>query len=128
MAFIIWCQYIGPTIFLTLYNTIFDTSLRSQLREQAPNADAEAIIAAGATGFRSVVDPQDLHDVLKAYTNSLDTVFYLVAAVGAVSWFSAWGMGWKDIREKKETPPDQSTATNTSSGADNGDVDSYDKE
>lgn len=120
MAFIVWCQYIGPTIFLALYNTIFDTSLRSQLRVQAPNADADAIIAAGATGFRSVVDRQDLYDVLVAYSNSLDRVFYLVAAAGAVSWCAAWGMGWKDIREKKPTPPDQSADLGPSNGGEEG--------
>ena len=101
MAFIVWCQYIGPAILLTLYNTIFDASLRSQLHEQAPNADAEAIILAGATGFRNVVDAVDLPGVLVAYSNSLDRVFYLVAAAGVVAWFSAWGMGWKDIRKTK---------------------------
>lgn len=106
MAFIVWCQYIGPTVFLALYNTIFDTSLRSQLRVQAPYADADAIAAAGATGFRSVVDRRGLHGVLVAYSNSLDRVFYLVAAAGAVSWCAAWGMGWKDIKEKKKSPPD----------------------
>ncbi|ROW03612.1 hypothetical protein VPNG_07165 [Cytospora leucostoma] len=86
MAFLVWCQYIGPAIFLALYNTVFDTSLKSQLREQASNADAAAIIDAGATGFRSIVEPQDLRGVLRAYTNSLDNVFYLVAGAGAVSW------------------------------------------
>ncbi|KAK6068103.1 MFS multidrug transporter [Seiridium cupressi] len=60
MAFTVWCQHIGPTIFLTLYNTIFDTSLRSQIPKYASNVDAQAVIAAGATRFRSLVSPQDL--------------------------------------------------------------------
>lgn len=99
MAFIVWCQYIGPTIFLVLYNVVFDSSLRSQLIQQAPTTDVNAVIAAGATKFRGIVSPQDLQGVLVAYSNSLDRVFYLVAAVAAVSWFAAWGMGWKDIRQ-----------------------------
>ncbi|KAK7742342.1 hypothetical protein SLS53_004487 [Cytospora paraplurivora] len=116
MAFLVWCQYIGPAIFLALYNTVFDTSLKSQLREQAPNADATAIIDAGATGFRSIVEPQDLQSVLRAYTNSLDIVFYLVAGAGAVSWFAAWGMGWKDIREKNEPRPLQPAGLSPDAG------------
>ncbi len=102
MAFIVWCQYIGPAIFLALYNVIFDTSLRAQLREQVPNVDAEAIIGVGVTGFRSIVKPQDLPGVLVAFSNSLDRVFYLVAAAGVVAWAAAWGMGWKDLRKIKE--------------------------
>jgi hypothetical protein len=102
MSFIVWCQYIGPTIFLVLYNVVLDSSLHSQLLEQAPGANADAVIAAGATRFRSIVNAQELPGVLVAYSNSLDRVFYLVAAVGVMSWFAAWGMGWKDIREIKE--------------------------
>jgi hypothetical protein len=109
VAFIVWCQYIGPTIFLTLYNTIFDTSLRSQLREQAPNVNADTILLTGATGFRSFVSVADMPGVLVAYSNSLDRVFYLVAAAGVVAWLSAWGMGWKDIRNAKDIPPTDST-------------------
>ncbi|KAF7553869.1 hypothetical protein G7Z17_g3328 [Cylindrodendrum hubeiense] len=103
LAFIVWCQYIGPTIFLTLYNTIFYASLRSQLREQAPNADIEAILTAGATEFRKVASARDLPGVLIAYSNSLDRVFYLVAAAGVVVFCTSWGMGWKDIRKSKAT-------------------------
>lgn len=101
MAFIVWCQYVGPTIFLTLYNTVFDTSLRSQLRQQVPTADISVIVAAGATEFRNIVSPEDLPRVLVAYSNSLDRVFYLTAATGVMAWLAAWGMGWKDIRKAK---------------------------
>lgn len=101
MAFVVWCQYIGPTIFLTLYNTILVTSLRSELDRQAPNASIDGIIAAGATQFRNITSAQDLPVVLVAYSNSLDRVFYLVAAVSAGAWCAAWGMGWNDIRKKK---------------------------
>lgn len=101
-AFIVWCQYIGPTIFLALYNAIFVTSLGPELLKQAPNADAQAIIAAGATNFRKITSKQDLPGVLLAYSNSLDKVFYLVAAAGVVAWCAAWGMGWEDIRKTKK--------------------------
>lgn len=122
MAFVVWCQYIGPTIFLVLFNVIFASSLRSQLVEQVPGANADYIIAAGATQFRRFVSPKDLPGVLVAYCNSLDRVFYLVAACGVVSWFTAWGMGWKDIRKNQEGSPtsfpkaeDEEKADNTAS-------------
>jgi hypothetical protein len=111
MAFTVWCQYIGPTIFLTLYNTIFDTSLKSQLREHVPDANAELIIAAGATRFRSFVSPQDLPGVLKAFSTSLDHTFYLQAAAGVVAWCAAWGMGWNKIRKSKDAHVDESAVS-----------------
>ena len=118
-AFIVWCQYIGPTIFLTVFNTIFDTGLRAQLIEQAPNADAEAIILAGATGFRGLARPEDIPGILVAYSNSLDRVFYLVAAAGVAAWLSAWGMGWKDIRKSGENSTGQPADVAAKPGHDN---------
>ena len=109
MAFSVWCQYIGPTIFLTLYNTIFDTSLRSQLPKHAPGVNAQAVIAAGATRFRSIVKPGELLGVLVAFSNSLDNTFYLQAAAGVVAWVAAWGMGWKDIRKNKKSALERPT-------------------
>ncbi|KAK6065034.1 MFS multidrug transporter [Seiridium cupressi] len=101
MAFTVWCQYTGPTIFLTLYNTIFDTSLRSQIPKYASNVDAQAVIAAGATRFRSLT-------------------FYLQAGAGVVAWVSAWGMGWKDIRKKKDTALDQPTESSATTQHEDG--------
>lgn len=99
MAFIVFAQSLGPAIGLTLCNVIFDSSLESQLREWAPQANATSIISAGATGFRSFVEPSDLSGVLKAYANSLDRVFYLVAAFAATCALVLWGMGWQDLRK-----------------------------
>jgi hypothetical protein len=72
MAFLVWAQYMGPSIFLVLYNVIFDVSLRELLPQKAPNANVPAIIAAGATRFRDVVAPNDLPGVLQAYSDSVD--------------------------------------------------------
>ncbi|KAI1208403.1 major facilitator superfamily domain-containing protein [Annulohypoxylon truncatum] len=99
MALLLWAQYIGPTIFLTLYNTLFNASLKSLLPKQAPNVDAQAVLSAGARHFRDVVDPRDLYNVLIAYSDSLDRVFYLVASAGVGAFLAAWGMGWRDTRK-----------------------------
>lgn len=120
MAFAVWCQYIGPTIFLTLYNTIFDTSLKSQLKVYAPGANAEFIIAAGATRFRKFVSPQELPSVLKAFSTSLDHTFYLQAGAGVVAWCTAWGMGWTVIGKHKGVSLESTAESNPKSQDDNG--------
>ncbi|KAJ5897520.1 hypothetical protein N7504_007808 [Penicillium tannophilum] len=101
MAVLMFTQTLSGAVFLTLANVIFDAGLRSLLPKDAPNADAAAIIAAGATGFRSVVSSEDLPGVLTAYAKSVDYVFYLTAGMGVIMFIFAFGMGWKDVRKKK---------------------------
>ncbi|KAL9115272.1 MAG: hypothetical protein Q9227_001066 [Pyrenula ochraceoflavens] len=106
----------GSTYFLPIYfqavkgvNAIMSgwyLGLRSKLSD-VPNVNADAIIAAGATRFRGIVSTQELPRVLVGFSNSLDDTFYLQAAAGVIAWVAAWGMGWKDIRKKKETPLEQ---------------------
>ncbi len=101
----------GPTIFLPLYNAILDITLISEIGRQVPNVDPHVVLDAGATRFRSTMDPQDVPGIIAAYATSVDRVFYLVAGVGAAAFCAAWGMGWKDIRKKNaggapEQPPD----------------------
>jgi len=100
MSFLIFAQSLGPAITLAICNLIFDESLKSQLSDH--QVDATAIIDAGATGFRAIVAPNELHGVLVAYANSIDHVFYFVAAVAAMGAIVLWGMGWQDLRPKRE--------------------------
>lgn len=51
----------------------------------AANADVEAIIRAGATNLRSVVEAADLPGVITAYADSVGRVFYLIVAMVVVS-------------------------------------------
>ena len=103
MAMVMFSQTFGGAMFLSFGDTIFTNSLRSLLPQYAPNVDAQAVIAAGATGFRDFVKGADLDKVLQAYAISVDRVFYLVAAAGVCCFIFSWGMGWKDIRRK--APP-----------------------
>jgi hypothetical protein len=100
MAFMVFGQSLTPAIALSLYNVIFEATLKKQLAQRAPDVNAQAIINAGATGYRSLVQPSDLNAVLKAYADSIDHVFYLVAALAACCGVFACGMGWNDVRKK----------------------------
>lgn len=97
------CQSLSGAIILELCNVVLDSSLRSQLPLHAPHADADAIINAGATGFQAIVQPEDLPGVLLAWANSVDRVFYLVAAVAAGCSIVLWGMGGKKASENQDT-------------------------
>ncbi|KJR89519.1 MFS transporter [Sporothrix schenckii 1099-18] len=94
-------QNVGGAVLLTIANTVFDNSLKSQLRQHAPGVNPEAVIAAGATAFRAVVPVASVPGVILAYANSVDRVFYFAAALSVLTFFSTFGLGWKDIRVKK---------------------------
>lgn len=89
---------------LTCGETIFTNSLRETIPAYANGVNPEAIIAAGATGFRGIItNPTQLAGVLIAYSKSIDRVFYLAIGCSCACFFCAWGMGWKDIRKKSKT-------------------------
>ncbi|KAI1463637.1 major facilitator superfamily domain-containing protein [Daldinia caldariorum] len=81
MALVIFAQSLGPAIVLVVCNVIFNSSLKAQLQDKAPGADAAAVIQAGATGFRAIVEGEDLPGVPVDYAVSIDRVFYFVAAI-----------------------------------------------
>ncbi|KAM0708905.1 hypothetical protein Q7P35_002941 [Cladosporium inversicolor] len=104
MSIIMFSGMLGGALLLSFSATIFTQSLRKEIPIQDPGADARAIVAAGATEFRKILDPSELGGILTAYAKSIDRVFYLITALTAVSFFLAFGLGFKDIREKTEPP------------------------
>ncbi|KAJ5227232.1 uncharacterized protein N7469_007238 [Penicillium citrinum] len=102
MAILMFMQTLSGAVFLTFDDVIFSTGLKALMPQYAPNANTAAIIAAGATGMRDVTSSDDLSGVLKAYSESINRVFYLAAGLGAVCVIFSFGMGWKDIRKKKQ--------------------------
>ncbi|KAI1406173.1 MFS general substrate transporter [Hypoxylon fuscum] len=100
MAFMVFTQSLFPAIVLSLCNLVLVSSLKTQLSSHAPNADAVAVIKAGATSLRNVVEAVDIDGVITAYANSVDQVFYLVVAMVTISGLFIWGIGWQDIRKK----------------------------
>lgn len=121
-AFVMLSQAFGPTVTLTLYNVLFDTSLRSEISTHAPNVNATAIINAGATESRAFVEPTDLPSVLVAYARSLDRVFYLVAGLAAAYAIFLWGMGWHDMRRKGGGSKAEGRGTATSQTVEDGKI------
>ena len=105
MAVLSFSQIFGSAVLLTVSNTIFDSSLQKKLAEFLPNIDPLKIIAAGAVGMHEIVSDAELPKVREAYSESINNVFYLATASGILIFFLAWGMGWKDIRQKKKPEP-----------------------
>ena len=68
-------QYLGGAIFISAANTLFNNVLVTSLHNFAPHVYAQAVIDAGATGFRNVVTASDLPLVLLAYNRAVVQTF-----------------------------------------------------
>ncbi|KAI0376197.1 putative MFS multidrug transporter [Hypomontagnella monticulosa] len=102
MALTMFSQNFGGALFLSFSETIFTNSLKTLIPEYAPSVDPQTVIDAGATGFRGSISSSALANVLLAYAQSVDRVFYLTAGASVACFIFAWGTGWVDIRKKKE--------------------------
>ena len=101
MALLMFSGSFFGALFLSFSDTIFTNSLKSLIPEYAPTVDAQVVINAGASGFRTGLDGDELINVLIAYAKSIDRVFYLIAGASVGCFAFSWAMGWKDIRQKK---------------------------
>lgn len=111
MSLLTFTQTLGGAVMLTCGETIFTNSLRDTIPIYAKGVNPEAIVVAGATGVRAIItDPTQLAGVLIAYSKSIDRVFYLAIGCSCACFLCAWGMGWKDIRKKSKTEPQEEDA------------------
>ncbi|KAF4952325.1 hypothetical protein FSARC_12668 [Fusarium sarcochroum] len=101
MAVLVFCQTFGGAIFVSAANVIFTNKLRDELESRLPNIDTQSIIDAGAGAVSDIVSPANLPQVLSAYSEGVRATFLLCVACTSIMFFTSFGMGWKDIRQRK---------------------------
>ncbi|KIW43594.1 uncharacterized protein PV06_04681 [Exophiala oligosperma] len=106
MAILLFSQNFGAAVFLTIAQTVFSNSLKTKIPQYAPGANVDAVLAAGATEFAKVVTPDQVAGVVKAFSVSVDHVFYLVCGAAGGAFICSWAMGWRDIRQKSDREPE----------------------
>lgn len=99
---------------VTVANTIFQEELRGNIRKLAPSIPVEAAIAAGgsAKAVRGLArgDKELLQHILRAFSNSFDSLMYLFMACSILSFFACFGMGWVDLRKLNKTTDKAATS------------------
>ncbi|KAE8450293.1 hypothetical protein EG329_006721 [Mollisiaceae sp. DMI_Dod_QoI] len=100
-SFLMFCNVLGGAMFVSFGETVFSNQLRGALEKFAPDVDAAAVLAVGATAFKSVVKPEQVGEVVRAYNQALTRAFYLGAGASVASFATAWGMGWTNLKTKK---------------------------
>ncbi|OBR06534.1 Efflux pump [Colletotrichum higginsianum IMI 349063] len=101
MSLVIFTQTFGGSLALTIAQLVFNSCLKEAIPKFAPTANVDAITYAGATGFSSVVTPDELPGVLRSYAYAIDKTFYVALGASAGTFLFAWGMGWRKIQQKK---------------------------
>jgi hypothetical protein len=69
------CQYLAGSVAISVAQSIFQNGLAPALQKYAPEANTTAILNAGATGYTTVVDPDQLGVVRMAYDEALVKTF-----------------------------------------------------
>lgn len=95
---ILFSQFLGGAVFLSIAQNVFQSQLASQLEDMASDVDVGKIVAAGASGFRTMVTQTQLPEVLKAYNGAIVDVFWIVTAGAIVAFLASLGMEWKTVK------------------------------
>ncbi|KAE8400802.1 major facilitator superfamily domain-containing protein [Aspergillus pseudonomiae] len=101
-ALIWFVQMLGGALFTSVAQNIFSTHLADNLANlQLPGLDPEAVAGAGATGFRHLVQPEYMDQVLVAYNAALVDVFQVALICSCLSIFGAVGIEWRNVKQKR---------------------------
>ncbi|KAH8892007.1 MFS general substrate transporter [Thozetella sp. PMI_491] len=104
MGILTFCSTLGAGVFLVAAQAIFSNTLREQIQENVSGVNPDLIIIAGARSVRQLVSGAQLVGVLQAYSTAVNRVMYLGIGLSTVAFAFAWGLGWKDVRKKKDGP------------------------
>ncbi|RMZ86050.1 hypothetical protein DV737_g147, partial [Chaetothyriales sp. CBS 132003] len=117
-AMVMWSQFFGMALFLSVAQTIFVHVLKTALHEYAPSLDATAVSNAGATAFSSVVPPEYHKAVKRAYGKGVANTFYLGLALSLGAFITSFGAGALKVDTAKSTDgPKPATGNNAGKDA-----------
>lgn len=104
IAAIISMQSLGGAIFVSVGNNILQNILdEASAANNLPGIDVKAVIAAGATQFRSIVPAESLPALLTAYNFALQRVFIAAIPLSGLAFIVALRLEWRSVRVKKPT-------------------------
>ena len=100
-ATVMFVQMLGGALFVSVAQNLFTNNLVKNLTAlDIPGFDPQAIVHAGATSLRQVVDPTRLPEVLVAYNEALVKAFQLALIMSCLSILGAVGIEWRNINQK----------------------------
>lgn len=99
-AMVIFHQSLGGALFVSAGQTVFNDRLALAIAKYAPAENVQAIMAAGAAGFRDMVGPESLSGIIHAFNEALNYTFYVAAGTASATIIGAVFMEWKSVKGK----------------------------
>jgi hypothetical protein len=101
-----FAQRLGNIVCLAAAQNVFTSNLVASLKRGVPQVDPAVVLNAGATNLRTSVPSDFGPSVLKAYSATLDHVFYIAVALSCLVMVGALGTQWKSVKKgKSENDP-----------------------
>ncbi|RDW58220.1 hypothetical protein BP6252_13631 [Coleophoma cylindrospora] len=102
LSIILFAEQIGPAVFVSAAQNIFESRLASNLHELVPSLNATSVESMGLSDLKSLIGPENLGDVLLGFDKSLAQTWYLAVALACVTMVGSATMEWKSVKEKRE--------------------------
>jgi len=95
-------QLFGGALFVSVGLNVFTNQLvKDIVAARVPGLSPQAIIGAGATELRRIIEPQYLGTVLEAYNKALGKAFEVGLITSCLSILGAFGMEWVNVKGKQ---------------------------
>ena len=94
-------QFLGSIISLSVAQSVFLHTLGKSISVEVPELSVEAVKAAGALGWRAIVPAEDIPGVQRAYSEALQSVFFVGLGFACSTIVGAVGMRWKSVKDGK---------------------------
>ncbi|KAH8695149.1 putative efflux pump antibiotic resistance protein [Talaromyces proteolyticus] len=98
VSLIFFAQYFGGALWISVANNVFSNRLTESISSTVHGIDAGRIVNVGATALRSVVSPDQLPAVLKAYNGAIIDAFYVAVACACATALGSLAMEWKSMK------------------------------
>ncbi|POS79309.1 hypothetical protein DHEL01_v202282 [Diaporthe helianthi] len=100
LTILIFIQGLGASVVVSIGNTVFDRTVMSEIKMNAPKLDPKEILNAGATAFRSQVPPEDLPDVINSWALGFQKTMFIGMGLSVAMVVFALGLGYDSVRMK----------------------------
>ena len=102
-AAVVASQSFGGAIFISVANTIFQTTLLSHIAKSPllSGLDTSTLTSTGITEFRSMVTSEQLQVLLEFYNISLRNVFITCIPLVALAFLTSLGLEWRSVKTKQ---------------------------
>ena len=111
MSILNFTIFLGGTIFVTVSQTLLEGQLSQKLGKVVPNLNFANLTGSGATSLRKLVPADKLALALKAYNDSMRSIWYLGLALACSAFIFSFGLQWKSVKAKKDAKDAEASDT-----------------